>query len=475
MERLWDFHFFHGAISFTVHSNELQGFRKFLQGIKPYGDEQNSLLKYFWEQAFDCTVVDGKESAEVDDACTGKEKLESLPSTVFEMDMSGHSYSIYSAVHAAAHALHTMSSSPSYFRGRRHGKRDGFQVFHPWQVPPLSECNPHCHPGSQMKKKEGEKFCCYGCSLCPTGKISRQKDMDYCISCPEDEYPNRNHDQCLPKRMNFLSYEETLGISLASVAVSCFLVTTLILATFIKYKDTPIVKANNRDITYALLVSLLFCFLCSLLFLGEPSKVTCFLQQSAFGIIFTVAVSCVLAKTITVVVAFMATKPGSSMRKWVGKKLTNSIALSCSLIQAVICLLWLGTSPPFPDFDLQSLTEEIIVKCNEGSLIMFYIVLGYIGLLSIVSLTVAFFARKLPDSFNEAKFITFSMLVFCSVWVTFVLTYLSTKGKYMVAVEIFSVLASSAGLLGCIFFPKCYIILLRPELNNKEQLIRRKK
>nr|XP_056720045.1 vomeronasal type-2 receptor 26-like [Euleptes europaea] len=549
MERLWDFRFFHGAISFTVHSNELQGFRTFLQGIKPYRDEKNSLLKYFWEQAFDCTVVDGKESAEVDDACTGK--LESLASTVFEMDISGHSYSIYNAVHAAAHALNTMSSSPSYFKGRRRGKRNGFQVLHPWQlhpflqgnafnnsagekvsfnsdreveevfdimnlvtfpnrsfvrvklgrldptaldgkelivhedliawqtgfdqVPPLSECNPHCHPGSQMKKKEGEKFCCYGCSLCPTGKISRQKDMDNCISCPEDEYPNRNHDQCLPKKMNFLSYEETLGISLASIAVSCFLVTTLILTTFIKYKDTPIVKANNRDITYALLTSLLLCFLCSLLFLGEPNKVTCFLRQSAFGVIFTVAVSCVLAKTITVVVAFMATKPGSSMRKWVGKKLTNSVAFSCSLIQAVICLLWLGTSPPFPDFELQSLTEEIIVKCNEGSLIMFYIVLGYIGLLSLICLTMAFFARKLPDNFNEAKFITFSMIVFCSVWLSFVPTYLSTKGKYMVAVEIFSVLASSAGLLGCIFFPKCYIILLRPELNNKEQLIRRKR
>ncbi|XP_061447419.1 vomeronasal type-2 receptor 26-like [Rhineura floridana] len=428
---------------------ELFGFQKFLQMRNPASDQEDGFIKDIWEYAFKCFFPKPEIEDQNVEICTGEEKQETLPEPLFDLSMSGNSYTVYNAIYALAHSLHAI------------------------QAVPISVCNDNCPWGYYKAKKEGEPFCCYDCHPCPEGKISNQKDMDDCFRCPEGQYPNNEKVFCIPKRIHFLSYEEPMGIGLAIVALSFSSVTALVFWIFIKRKDTPIVKANNRDLTYTLLISLLLSFFSSLLFIGKPQKVMCLLRQTMFGVIFSVAVSSVLAKTIVVVLAFMATKPGSSMRKWVGKQVSNTIIIFCFLVQTTICTAWLATSPPFPEFDMNSMPEEIVLECNEGSVTMFCSVLGFMGVLAFVSFTVAFLARKLPDGFNEAKFITFSMLVFCSVWLSFIPTYLSTKGKYTVAVEIFSILASSAGLLGYIFFPKCYIIILRPELNNKDMLIRR--
>nr|XP_034991216.1 vomeronasal type-2 receptor 26-like [Zootoca vivipara] len=469
-QRTWDTQIINGALFFTVHSNALPEFHKFLEHISPCTTKGDYFIKDFWQQAFACVFPSTVTDQEV---CTGEENLGMLPTPFFEMSMTGHSYCIYNAVYAMAHALHVMFSSRLNSRLLEDKRKVESQVYQLWQARPISLCSEKCSPGSSKKAKEGEPFCCYDCIPCPEGEISDQKDMSDCSTCSDQTYPNKNHDLCIPKKISFLSFEEPVGLSLALSALSGSLVTILVLFTFMKNHNTPIVKANNRQLTYTLLLSLLLCFLSALLFIGQPQKVTCLLRQTAFGIVFSVAVSIVLAKTLTVVLAFMATRPGSRMRKWVRKRLANSIVLSCSLIQGGICIVWLAISPPFPEANVHSTAGQIILGCNEGSVVMFYCVLGYIGLLAIASFTLAFLARKLPDTFNEAKFITFSMLVFCSVWLSFVPTYLSTKGKYMVAVEIFSILASSDGLLVCIFSPKCYIILLKPELNKREQLIRR--
>ncbi|XP_070810323.1 vomeronasal type-2 receptor 26-like [Pituophis catenifer annectens] len=551
MQRQLPIDFLHGALSFAIHSKALIGFQKFMWKRSPNFEREDGFIRDFWKNVFDCSFPSEMTDRNAEKSCTGEEKLETLPNSVFETTVSGHSYSIYNAVYAVAHALRAIRSHTSRFKegpiiderrwkillqspwqlhhflqqvsfnnsageeisfGPNGELVTGFDILN-WvtfpnksfqrvqvgkidprapldkfltisvkdavwpltfnQTLPLSICNKKCPLGHSKIKVEGKLSCCYDCRRCPEGKIADQMDLNDCFSCPEDQYPNKDRDSCLQKNITYLTYQEPLGISLLVIAVFLSFISVLALGIFIKHQNTPIVKANNRNLTYSLLIALLLSFLCTFLFIGQPDQVKCLMQQTAFGIIFSVALSCILGKTAIVVLAFMATKPDSKMRKWVGKRLALSIVLPCSMVQFAICLAWLTTFPPFPDSDMHSMAEEIVLQCNEGSTTMFYTVFGFMGFLTAVSFTIAFLARNLPDSFNEAKFITFSMLVFCSVWILFVPTYLSTKGKYMVAVEIFSILASAAGLLGCIFSPKCYIIILRPDLNKKEQLIKK--
>ncbi|XP_069832173.1 vomeronasal type-2 receptor 26-like [Dendropsophus ebraccatus] len=298
-----------------------------------------------------------------------------------------------------------------------------------------------------------------------------QDDSETCQMCPMDEWPNREKTRCLPKLQEFLSYkEDKMASFFCFLVILCCVITCFTLKKFILYWDTPLVKANNRTLSFTVLVSLLLSFLCVFFFLGRPLDITCMLRQTLFGIFFSLAISSLIAKSMMVCIAFKATKPSSSWKKWTGVTLPYSIVVVCSSVQVLICVSWLSTYPPYQGFDMTTYPGKIIIQCNEGSDIWFYSMLGYLGFLAAVSFVLAFMVRTLPDSYNEAKYITFSMLVFCSVWIAMIPAYLSTRGKYMVAVEIFAILTSCAGILSCIFLPKLYILLIKPYLNTRKHV-----
>ncbi|XP_069859397.1 vomeronasal type-2 receptor 116-like [Dipodomys merriami] len=331
---------------------------------------------------------------------------------------------------------------------------------------PHSVCSETCGPGFRKSPLEGKAACCFDCTPCPQNEIANDTEMDHCVKCAHHQYANTQRNQCLLRDESFLAFGDPLGMALACMALCFSMLTAAVLGIFVKHQDTAIVKANNRTLSYILLISLIFCFLCSLLFIGRPNTVTCILQQITFGLVFTVAVSTVLAKTVIVVLAFKSISPGRTMRGLLVSGAPNFIIPICTLIQVTLCGFWLWTAPPCLDTDVHSEHGHIIILCNKGSITAFYCFLGYLSSLALASFTMAFLARNLPDTFNEAKFLTFSMLVFCSVWLTFLPVYHSAKGKVMVAVEVFSILASAIGLLGCIFVPKCYNILLMPNRNS---------
>lgn len=246
--------------------------------------------------------------------------------------------------------------------------------------------------------------------------------------------------------------------------------TAFVLGVFIKFRNTPIVKATNRELSYLLLFSLLCCFSSSLFFIGEPQDWTCRLRQPAFGISFVLCISCILVKTNRVLLVFEAKIPTSFHRKWWGLNLQFLLVFLCTFMQIVICVIWLYTAPP-SSYRNHELEDEIIfITCHEGSLMALGFLIGYTCLLAAICFFFAFKSRKLPENFNEAKFITFSMLIFFIVWISFIPAYASTYGKFVSAVEVIAILAASFGLLACIFFNKVYIILFKPSRNTIEEV-----
>ncbi|XP_069072211.1 extracellular calcium-sensing receptor-like [Pleurodeles waltl] len=522
-----------GTIGFAIHSGEMPGYKEHLNRIYWTKSSPDIFIRMFWEEKFGCKW-DTNESETA--PCTKFENQSDLLVNGEPIDFR-IAYNIYAAVYAIALALQDLYScktgeGPFLYDACAH-----IMDFQPWQrradadlffdergnpaavydivnwqkspegtlkpqkvgsynvsAPPgdvlfintstvfwpagkkqvpLSVCSPSCPSGSWKAVQPGQAICCHLCIPCAQGEISNQTDSIECSMCPWDQWPNEKQDKCKAKTIDFLSYGDPLGATLGAISFLLSAVPVAILGLFIHHRNTPIVRANNRFLSYLLLLSFVLCFLSSLSFIGLPNKEKCLLRQVAFGFSFALCVSCILAKTILVVIAFSATKPNSDIMRRIGSRLSYIVISVCTTIQVLISVIWLTFYTPFSDYNIHSHPGKIIIECNDGSSFAFWCMLGYLGFLASISFIVAFLARKLPDSFNEAKFITFSMLAFLSVWTSFIPAYLSTKGKYMVAMEIFAILSSSAALVFCIFVPKCYIILFRSERNTKQFLMSR--
>ncbi|XP_026544614.1 vomeronasal type-2 receptor 26-like, partial [Notechis scutatus] len=114
--------FLHGALSFAIRSKELTGFQEFIQKRNPNLENEDGFIRDFWKDAFECSFSSDIRDGNSERTCTGKEKVETLSQSIFEMSMTGHSYSIYNAVYAVAHALRQLYSSKIKY-GQRVDKR----------------------------------------------------------------------------------------------------------------------------------------------------------------------------------------------------------------------------------------------------------------------------------------------------------------------------------------------------------------
>ncbi|KAG1944622.1 vomeronasal type-2 receptor 1 [Pimephales promelas] len=369
---------------------------------------------------------------------------------------------------------------------------------------PRSVCSERCQPGTRMGIRQGEPVCCFDCIPCADGEITNTTDARGCLQCDEDYWSNANHDECVPKTIEFLDFSEPLGITLIAIAAFGALAAIVVVIIFLMHLNTPLVKANDPLLSFSLLLGLVITFLSSIVFLGEPQKWSCMTSQVALAVGFALVLSSLMGKSSLLMLRARAVKAVKSATRAakaaaaaaeqspdteviapaipqkndvdpIHPRHQRAMMIVGTLIQAVGCTVWLILMPPHPIKNTAAQNIKIILECDIGNIIFICSIFAYDILLALLAFAFAFVARKLEDHFNEGKSMTFGMMVFFIVWISFVPAYLSTRGKFMVAVQIFAILASSFGLLACVFIPKCYVLLVKPERNTVEMMIPRVK
>ncbi|XP_070826937.1 extracellular calcium-sensing receptor-like [Chaetodon trifascialis] len=484
-----------GTIGFGIRRGYISRLSDYLQTVNPQMYPSSPLVKELWEALYGCSP--SLSSASKLPPCSGQESLLEQHSAYMNTSSPRVAYNVYKAVYAIAHSLHNLllcqpGSGP--FQNNSCAQSNNIE---PWQLQYYLQEVIFNIAGEEVNfDMKGDSVPYYDIinwqrgtggntefvnvglfdGTKPAGEelVIQEDRIIWCTFCPEDFWSNKDRTACIPKKVEFLAYD-SLGIALTVTSVVGACLTLTVFAVFFYHRNTPIIRMNNSELSFFILFALSLCFLCSLVFIGEPTSWSCMLRHTAFSITFSLCLSCILGKTLVVLAAFTAARPGDNMMRWLGPKQQRFIIFSCTLVQVVICAAWLIDAPPFPSQNTQYERSKIILECSVGSSLAFWCVLGYIGLQACLCFVLAFLARKLPGNFNEAKFITFSMLIFCAVWLAFIPAYVSSPGNYADAVESFAILASSFGLLFCLFAPKCYIILLKPEKNTKQHLMGKEK
>ncbi|XP_027459392.1 G-protein coupled receptor family C group 6 member A isoform X2 [Zalophus californianus] len=460
------------VVGFTFRRGNMSSFHSFLQNLHIFPSENNKPLHEYAMLLSACAYVKDSDLSQCISnnsqgtlAYKANEDIErnfSLRNDfLWDYTEPGLVHSIQLAVRALGHAIRDLCQA-----------RDcqNPNAFQPWEQI-QSKCSKECSPGQMKKTTRSQHICCYECVNCPENHYSNQTDMDHCLLCNNETHwaPVRS-TRCFEKEVEYLNWNDSLAILLLSLSLLGILFVLAIGIIFTRNLNTPIVKSSGGLLVcYVILLCHFLNFASTGFFIGEPQDFTCKTRQTLFGVSFTLCISCILMKSLKILLAFSFDPKLQNFLKCLYKPIL--IIFTCTGIQVVICTIWLIFAAPAVEENV-SLPRVIILECEEGSVLAFGTMLGYIAILAFICFIFAFKGRKLPEHYNEAKFITFGMLIYFIAWITFIPVYATTFGKYLPAVEIIVILISNYGILCCTFFPKCYVILCKQETNTKSAFLK---
>ncbi|NWS44102.1 GRM1 protein, partial [Probosciger aterrimus] len=324
-----------------------------------------------------------------------------------------------------------------------------------------SVCSEPCLKGQIKVIRKGEVSCCWICTACKENEFVQ--DEFTCKACELGWWPNADLAGCEPIPVKYLQWSNIESI--VAVVFSCLgiLVTMFVTLIFVLYRDTPVVKSSSRELCYIILAGIFLGYVCPFTLIAKPTTTSCYLQRLLVGLSSAMCYSALVTKTNRIARILAGSKKKICTRKprfmsaW-AQVVIASILISVQLTLVITLII---LEPPMPILSYPSI-KEVYLICNTSNLGVVAPV-GYNGLLIMSCTYYAFKTRNVPANFNEAKYIAFTMYTTCIIWLAFVPIYFGSN--YKIITTCFAVSLSVTVALGCMFTPKMYIIIAKPERN----------
>uniref|UniRef100_A0A665UPG3 Taste receptor type 1 member 3 n=1 Tax=Echeneis naucrates TaxID=173247 RepID=A0A665UPG3_ECHNA len=342
-----------------------------------------------------------------------------------------------------------------------------------WHTPnsevPLSTCSNSCEVG-QVRRVKGFHSCCFDCIDCQPGTYQANEDDIQCTECPARQWSEIRSTECIHPTFDVLSWDsvEALGITLPGVLL--LLCQGLVCVMFLKHRGTPLVMASGGALSFVALLSLMGACLSLLLFLVQPGDTVCRVQLPLVSIFQTVALS--IISSISLQISFMSEFPETAASNLhIVKGPVNLIfVLVCCALQAGICGWFVQEGPSLSEYkrNMKINFVRMFLSCPVLPLTGFALMQGLNVVLALISFVCTFMAVKPLHQYNLARDITFSSLIYCVIWVTFIPIYVGLENKKKSIVHVCFTFASNFGLVAAYFFPKCYFLLRKPDLNTEK-------
>ncbi|KAJ1526160.1 hypothetical protein ONE63_009320 [Megalurothrips usitatus] len=328
---------------------------------------------------------------------------------------------------------------------------------------PTSTCSEPCGVGMIKRHHKKGDVCCWICDTCEEYEYVYNEST--CVDCGKGSWPYPDKRSCYELDVQYIPFFSPVAYGPLIVAASGVAFTLATVGVFVQYNDTPLVRATGRELSYALLMGITLCFANTFILLQKPSLLTCTVQRFSVGMGFCIIYSALLTKTNRISRIFDSASKSARRPKFISPKSQVLITVGLILVQTLGTFAWLVAEPPGTRFDYPD-RRQVWLKCriNDESFLLSQL---YNILLICVCTVYAFKTRKIPENFNESKFIVFTMYTTCVIWLAFLPIYFTTRHAQEVqALTLCVSISLSAWVsLGCLFAPKVYIILFHPEKN----------